>query len=133
VNLVHIGDNERGIAMVKKAIALNPSHPTWYHFGFFHYQYRQGDFEAALAATLQTGWVGNFWYHAQAAASYGQLGRLEEAQEQVGKVLELYPDFPANWWDEIAKWSFTDAGAELFADGLRKAGLDIADKPALTQ
>jgi len=131
-NLVHIGDDERGIAMVEKAIALNPNHPSWYNFSFFHYHYRRGAYEEALAAVLNTGWVGNLWYHAQAVAAYGQLGRLEEAREQVDKLLAVYPDFADNWWDEIDKWSFREDHAQLFVEGFRKAGLEVPDRPEPT-
>jgi adenylate cyclase len=132
INLVHSGEDERGIAMMKKAIALNPRHPSWYHFAFFHYHYRRGAYEDALAAVLNANWVGALWYHAQAVAAYGQLGRLEEAAEEVDKLLAIDPDFADNYWDEIDKWSFREDHAQMFIDGFRKAGLEVPDRPEPT-
>ena len=132
INLVHSGEDERGIAMMKKAIGLNPRHPSWYHFAFFHYHYRRGAYEDALAAVLNANWVGALWYHAQAVAAYGQLGRLEEAAEEVDKLLAIDPDFANNYWDEIDKWSFREDHAQMFVEGFRKAGLEVADRPEPT-
>ncbi len=64
------------------------------------------------------------------AADYAQLGRMEEAQAEVEKLLALYPDFGANARVELEKffWNF-EALLEGYLDGLRKAGLKIPGEP----
>ena len=64
------------------------------------------------------------------AADYAQLGRMEEAQAEVEKLLAVYPDFGANARVEMRKffWNFEEL-AESYLDGMRKAGLEIPDEP----
>ena len=115
--------------MVNKAVALNPEHPSWYHWGFFNYHFLRGEYEAALADNRRVGWSDYFWTHAHNAAIYGLLGRDSEARQSAQRLLELYPDYAGNFWEEIGKWNFTEGHMQRHADGLRKAGLDIPDKP----
>lgn len=59
------------------------------------------------------------------AQAYAYLGRQEETQAAVTKLLELYPDFPKNAWREWRIWLKSADIIQHEADGLRKAGLDI--------
>ena len=131
--LIETGNLDRGIDMLNKAIELNPNHPTWYHWGTYHYHFRRGEYEAALGAIQKVGWLSYFWTHAQTAAALGHLGRLDDARASVDQLLELYPDFADNFWEEIAKYNFPDEASMLYVEGYRKAGLDVPDKPPLTQ
>ena len=45
--LVLINQDQRGRAMVEKAIQLNPGHPPWFHQGLIVYAYKTGDYEEA--------------------------------------------------------------------------------------
>ena len=65
----------------------------------------------------------NYWR--QLAAVYGQLGRQEEANAAIARLLELEPDFVANAWEELFKGIHVVKFVEHFIEGLRKAGLDI--------
>ena len=73
---------------------------------------------------------GFFWNPLVLAMDYAQLGRLEEAQAEIEKLLALYPDFGANARVETRKlfWNFEELG-ESYLDGMRKAGLEIPDEP----
>jgi adenylate cyclase len=53
------------------------------------------------------------------AAALAQLGRDAEARETAARLLELEPNF------HISKWMVphSRSGAQMFIDGLRKAGL----------
>jgi adenylate cyclase len=133
LKMIEAGILDRGIDLLNKGIDLNPNHPTWYHWGTYHYHFRRGEYEAALSAIQKLGWPDYFWTHAQTAAVLGQLGRLEEARASVDRLLELYPDFADHYWEEIAKHNFPDEASMLYVEGYRKAGLDVPDKSALTQ
>ncbi len=63
-----------------------------------------------------------YGHHAYLAACYGQLDRLEEAEAQVARVLDLKPDFTAK---SFAKSLFykDQADRDHLFEGLRKAGL----------
>ena len=47
VRLVYMGEWERGLALVTKAIALSPEHPGWYEDPIIYYHYQTGDYERA--------------------------------------------------------------------------------------
>ena len=45
--LILINQDQRGKAMVEKAIQLNPGHPPWFHQGLIVHNYKMGDYEEA--------------------------------------------------------------------------------------
>ena len=68
-----------------------------------------------------------FWRtHLALAAVYGQLGEQEAARNAVRALLAMRPDFAAAARNECAKWWEPEL-VEHLIDGLRKAGLEIAD------
>jgi TolB-like protein/cytochrome c-type biogenesis protein CcmH/NrfG len=121
------GDWERGCALMEKARNLNPNHPGWYWFPPFFNAYRKGDYRAALELALKVNMPG-FWRNELAlAATYGQLGELELARNAARELLAVRPDFAAVAWEECGKWWGPEL-VEQIIDGLRKAGLEIADQ-----
>ena len=130
MRLTFIGEWERGVALVTKAIALNPEHPQWYLDPIIYYHYQTRDYERALTElqktkalrrrlgrTVQGG-------HSRPAGSQrggaaydrsGAQARAEDARERL--------------WDMARVWNVPDAQIEHFADGLRKAGLAIVPAP----
>jgi hypothetical protein len=70
--------------------------------------------------------MGTSYVPAIQAAALGQLGRHEEARKAVQDLLALRPDFAAAARQEYAKW-YDEEHVEQVIDGLRKAGLEIAD------
>ena len=59
------------------------------------------------------------------AAAFGQLGERESAQKALKELFALRPDFAATAREEFGKW-FDPELVEHLIDGLRKAGLEIA-------
>jgi TolB-like protein len=47
---LHYAGDERGIALVRKAVALDPFHPTWFNFPIAHHHFERDEHEEALAA-----------------------------------------------------------------------------------
>jgi serine/threonine protein kinase/tetratricopeptide (TPR) repeat protein len=125
------GDWEGGCALVEKARNLNPHHPGWYWFPPFFDAYRKGDYRGALEAGLKVNMPG-FWRNELAlAATYGQLGELPSAHNAARELLAVRPDFAAVAREECGKWWDPEL-VEHLIDGLRKAGLEIADKQGTT-
>ena len=122
--LSYSGGWERGISLMDKAIALNPHHHTWYHFPYFYDAYRQGKDDEALAAALKLDMPGFFWTHQVLAASYAQVGMMDEAAEAVSTLQELYPGYSIQTMTEMHRlWNYEDDVIDRLADGLRRAGL----------
>ena len=126
------GQSERGVALVKKAIALNPNHPGWYHFALFGDHYEKGEYEPALAEALKINTPGFWANHSALAQVYGQLGRLDEARAAAATLLELNPTFREKAREELRKFFHAADHIEHAIDGLRKASLDIPDEAAAT-
>jgi adenylate cyclase len=87
-----LGRPEQAIAQFKKAMRMNPRHPSWY-WGVLGYAYYEVErYEEALAALKQDN-KPFFTVHRSLAAVYVRLGQLEKARAEVAKLLEMEPDY----------------------------------------
>ncbi len=123
----YAGEWERGCALVEHALKLNPNHPGWYWFAPFFNAYRKGDYSGALNFALKINLPGLYSTHLALAAVYGQLGQRDEASKAVQDLLKLRPDIGPILRPALLI-RFDPEMAENVIDGLRKAGLEIADK-----
>jgi TolB-like protein len=116
---------EEGVALVKKAIALNPKgYPRWWHAAIGKNYYRKGALREALAEFKSMNLPDWFWNQVELAYTYGQLGELENARLAVKRLLELYPGFNLEKAVlEHRKFSFEQSYIDLAVEGLRKAGV----------
>jgi TolB-like protein/Tfp pilus assembly protein PilF len=128
--IAYAGDWEYGMTVTQRAIELNPHHPGWYHYLALTDAYRRHDYSAALASALKVNMPNYYWPHALLAAIYGQLGDQQRAQIAVQALLRISPNFAASAREEISKWHDPEL-TEHLVDGLRKAGLEIADEERL--
>jgi serine/threonine-protein kinase len=124
--LAYSGDWERGCALVERAMELNPRHPAWYRFPFFYNAYRQGDYVGALSVALKINMPGFFAVYEVLTAVYGQLGQQDAASQNLREMLKLIPNFGEIARALKSKW-FDPELVEHVLDGLRKAGLEIAE------
>ncbi len=92
IGLTYMARPEQAITQLKKAMRMNPRHPSWYWqvLGFAYYEV--GQYKEALATLKQDNkpW---FKTHRTLAAVYVRLGRLEEARAEVSKLFEKNPDY----------------------------------------
>lgn len=127
----YAGDWEEGCAQLESAMQLNPHHPGWYWIPLAYNAYLKGDYRGALGFALNVNIPGYFFTHLLTAAAYGQLGMQKPAQRAVDELLALRPDIATAVREDLGKW-FESEFVEGLLDGLRKAGMEIADeeKPA---
>ena len=123
--IAYAGEWERGCAVVRKVMQLNPHHAGWLNFVFVDDHYRKREYEQALEAAEKVNMPGHFVLHADLAAIKAQLGRTEEAQKHLKTFLDLAPDYARNFRAELSKWFYADENVERKLEGLRKAGLDV--------
>ena len=124
------GDWERGCDLAERARQLNPNHPGWYWSVVSLDAYRKGDYEGArsyLDKCLLRGGGAQLFTHALLAAIHGQLEDREVAERTLRKVLSLEPDFARTGRGEFENWYLPELVEQLM-EGLRKAGLEIADE-----
>lgn len=124
------GDWEQGIAMVRKAVVLNPYHPGWYHLPMAINLLREEEYEEALRSALQINMPGYYPAHMVLTASYGHLGRHDEARASAADLLRVAPDFLENGYQRISRWQRDPVARSRLVDGLRKAGVPL-DTPEL--
>lgn len=117
------GDWERGIAMIRRAIDLNPHHFKALHHAVFVDHYRKGEYEEALNHAKQP----NLPYYVSTlllgAAAAGQLGRITEARAAFDGLRRNYPayidaDKARSFWQG---WVWENEIVEQLIDGFLKA------------
>jgi TolB-like protein len=118
--LAFMGEFERGVALSRRARALNPLHPGWYWFSFARQHYHQRAYAETLADVQRIALPHFYWTHLLNAAAQGQLGH-PEAAGSLARLRELKPCFSAR--AELEKWNAAPDDLEHLLEGLRKAGL----------
>jgi adenylate cyclase len=125
--IAYVGDWEHGCALVERAMQLNPRHPGWYLFPLFHKAYRKGDYRGAVSVGLKFNIPGFFATHLFMAAAYAQFGERDAAGKALRDLLRVRPGI-AVWVREGLGRYHDPELVEHYIDGLRKAGLEIADE-----
>jgi adenylate cyclase len=118
--LTYMGRPEQAIAQLKKAMRMNPRHPSWYRhiLGFAYYEV--GQYKEALA-TLKQDNKPFFLTHRTLAAVYVRLGRFEEARAEVSKMFDKNPYYTLE--SENHRPYNDDTRRERLVKDLRKAGV----------
>ena len=118
--LVYCGREEEAVERCDRAIQLNPKCPDWYHWikgsAYFHLG-RYDDVLAALERMSATEFAGRL-----KAATYAQLGRLDEARQEASEFMKLVPGFSISRWAQSEHYSKPEE-LERYIEGQRKAGL----------
>jgi TolB-like protein/Tfp pilus assembly protein PilF len=120
------GRPDDGIAKIETAIRLSPRDPAT---GFFfqsmslaHLVAKRYEEAVKWAQRSLQHRPDDHNTHGYLAVSYAHLGRLEEAQTEIGEVLRLQPGFSLGRVEQILAGPDPDF-VEHWIDGLRKAGL----------
>jgi TolB-like protein/cytochrome c-type biogenesis protein CcmH/NrfG len=125
LQIVHTGEFERGAAIVRRAMELNPNHAGWMHFAPLWEAFHKGQYEQALERANRVDVPGLFWPYLVMASACGHLGRRVEAAAAVRDLLALDPEFAAHARSNVGTWHFASGLMEPILEGLRKAGLSI--------
>ena len=124
-NTLHYsGRSEEALACFDRAMALNPYYPD----KFLHFQaqamFQLGRYKDAVAS-LKRRLVrnpGTDVSRVLLAASYGHLGRFDEARVEWQEALRVNPDYSLEYRRKVLPYK-NPADFELMVDGLRKAGI----------
>ena len=119
-------DWDQGIALVRRAIDRSIKAPWSYHLFIALDHYREGNYQAALAAADPIAGTRHVSVPVVLAAIHGQLGNEGDAQRALDRAMTLNPGYLEN---PRAAWSRTNVPDDLIdhlIDGLTKAGLDTS-------
>jgi adenylate cyclase len=117
------GEWDRGLALLKKGMKLNPYYPTWFHLAPYMDYYRRDEYENALAEALKFNFPELYLDPVMRAAALGQLGRRHEANNAASQLLMMVPDFASRGRAMIGRYVKVDSLVDKVIEGLRKAGL----------
>jgi TolB-like protein len=120
------GDWERGPALIRKAIRLNPYYSIIVHYGLWMDWIRQEDYEQAYLETLNFRTPTRYFDPLMKAAALGLLGKIDEGRQAVDDLLSLKPDFPRNGRRLLGHYIKFDEILDRTFVGLRAYGLEIA-------
>jgi TolB-like protein len=124
-----LGESERAVRLVERALTLNPHYPDWYNQGLSYVYFFGEQYDKSLKYRLQVKKPLAIDY-AFLAMAHAYLGRTGEAEAATAHVRRLDPAWNAERYLSEAGGSAARE-AELFVDGARKAGLSAcvpADK-----
>jgi tetratricopeptide (TPR) repeat protein len=130
--MAHIGQRERGVALAKKANALNADAAIgWYQEALYYDYYLNGDYDRALEFRRLHPDQQAIHAYIEYIPVYGQLGRTQEALENWGKLLAEVPGWTAESflaWYHL--WNMRDEDIAKLMDGVTKSGvLEAEAKP----
>ncbi len=121
------GDWDRGIRLIERAMALDAQYPFWCRSMQGFNEFRQGKYNAAVAALVKSNAPELFWTQMFLAAAHALLEDSTAASSALQHMVRLRVDFNSleGAGAHLDKW-FQREVTERVLDGLRKAGL----KPA---
>jgi adenylate cyclase len=120
---VFLGEIDPGLALLDRAVSLNPCGPAWFHAGYVVDHLLQNDYERALAVTRTYHPFISFWDEVMIAAILGQLGRADEARPHVEAIRKQKPDLAGRARELMRRGLKIEDLVEDLVDGLRRAGL----------
>ena len=130
--MAHIGQRERGVALAKKANALNADAAIgWYQETLYYDYYLNGDYERALEFRRLHPDQQAIHAYIEYIPVYGQLGRTQEALENWRKLLAEVPGWTAESFEAwYHLWNMRDEDIAKLMDGVTKSGvLEAEAKP----
>ena len=118
-----IGQWEKSLDLIEKANMLNPQLSAQYHIPAMLNEYRQENYDQAYLRSLYIEMPGLYWEPLFRAAVLGQLGRKDDAEPYVKRLLEMQPTFKTHGRELIRRLLYSDENVDMVVRGLEKAGL----------
>ncbi|MGD9387502.1 MAG: hypothetical protein PVI87_04670 [Gammaproteobacteria bacterium] len=123
--LALLGDWERGEAMIRKAVRLNPYYRVFTRYATWLNAFRKEDYAQALEETEWLQGVAYFWDPLARAATLVRLGRQADSEAAVQELLALKPDFPQRGRALISQYVKPPELQDRLVESLAEAGLSL--------
>ncbi|MCI0668718.1 MAG: hypothetical protein L0Y43_11770 [Methylococcaceae bacterium] len=125
MHLMLVGQWQRGLEMVEKAMKLNPYHPNWHYLALSLYHLHGRRYPEALNAIDRFAALDFFPFQMNLAVIHGYLGNQQEARKALARMFDLWPDAAHKMKEILDFWFPFEDLAEVFTEGLKKAGFSI--------
>ncbi len=117
----YVGKAQEGIEWINKVLKLDPFHPENYYANLGIVLHAAGRYAEAVDIFKRVPLLKTL-HHAYIASCHAYLGQSELAQEHVGRILELEPNFTISSHSKTLRYT-QPADLDHVLPGLRKAGL----------
>jgi TolB-like protein len=121
--LILVGETERGLAMMRRAVGANVVRPSWQHFYLFMGTYLSGDMKEAAYQAGQITEPNYALGHLARALVASATGDAERARQAIGRLAALQPGWRSSPRLELVKLSPNPLIVDRLARDLAKAGL----------
>jgi class 3 adenylate cyclase/TolB-like protein len=128
--MAYSGEWEKGKDWVSRAMLLNPTHQSWWHFIWQLHAFLQGDYTGSLEIAQKVNLPGNYMVQAAVASAQALAGQDVQARQTLAHVLELKPDYALDPRQPFRDRGMQPALIEGLMEGLRRAGLDVPEPEA---
>ena len=120
------GQWDRGLALIDRAMEINPVHPGWYHTPRALRLALDGDPEAAVLEMKQGPMPGVFMHHALLCCFLHWAGRDGEAKQEAETLVAINDDFASSAERECKIWLQDEEAIGALLKGWKEAGLTAA-------
>ena len=120
--LTLLGEWERGTALIREVMRLNPYYGQVVHYALWVDRIRRGEFNRAYLETANFRSPDLFWEPLIRASTLGLLGRIEEGRRSAEDLLALKPGFKACGRRLIRHYIKFDDILDRIVEGLRAVG-----------
>ncbi|HET7335621.1 MAG TPA: hypothetical protein VFI93_10925 [Rhizomicrobium sp.] len=121
----YIGQYQKGLGMVKRALAMSPAAPSWYHTIEFLEAYRTGKYKRARDLLEKLGPINGVRTAVYRVMTLGQLGGVPMAAGALKELIAIDPQFTDHAAYYFARWQMDVPVTQACVEGLRKAGLPV--------
>ncbi len=122
--LTYVGEHERALEYIEKAMELSPLHPGWYRWTKGRALRMAGEFDRSVAILEQDFNPAKpvLAHLVELATSYSAAGRREDARGIARMILGAVPGFTASAWLEHPRIKIEEVQSQEF-EYLSNAGL----------
>jgi len=120
-----LGAWERGPALIKKVVKLNPFYANDVHFALWLNCLRQKNYAEAYHETLKLNRPALFWDHLARASTHGLRGNIEDGRQAAAVLLKLKPQFAEHGRTLIGRFIKFEDIVERVIKGLDGVGVEV--------
>jgi adenylate cyclase len=125
------GHFDEGVALVRRGIALRDNSQPVDGIALGFESFRVGRYKEAIGRLRDMSELTTHMVHVGLVASYGQSGDRKAAQPYIEQLLALQPDYARTMRDDFKNRRMNPFIVNKLADGLKRAGLPVADPMSL--